>query len=79
MVAVAATCANPTHGQAQVREEEEESGAGTMTKRKKKGSLDSLLGKRAAAADTLTADEKAEAEVTVYLEEMALDGEDPLT
>lgn len=70
-VAAAATCASLTAGPAQVREEEEESGAGTAPK-KKKVSLGSLLGKRAATAATLTADEKAEAEMTMYLQEMLL-------
>ncbi|KAK0153312.1 Zinc finger BED domain-containing protein 1 [Merluccius polli] len=44
--------------------------------KKKKSSLGSLLGKRAATAATLT----DEQEMTMYLQEMAIDGEeDPLT
>lgn len=51
---------SPTPGPAQVREKGEESGAGTAPK-KKKSSLGSLLGKKGAAAATLTPDERAEA------------------
>ena len=66
------------HGPAQVREEEE-SGAGTAPK-KKKSSLGSLLGKRTATTATLTPNQKATAEITLYLQEMAVDGEEnPLT
>ena len=66
------------HGPAQVREEEE-SGAGTAPK-KKKSLLGSLLGKRPATATTLTPNQKATAEITLYLQEMAVDDEEnPLT
>jgi TRAP-type C4-dicarboxylate transport system substrate-binding protein len=59
--------------------EEEESGAGTAPK-KKKSSLGSLLGKRTATTATLTPNQKATAEITLYLQEMAVDGkENPLT
>ncbi|KAK0144139.1 Zinc finger BED domain-containing protein 1 [Merluccius polli] len=50
--------------------------AGTTPVPKKKN----LLGKRAATAATLTDEQKVESEMTMYLQEMAIDGEeDPLT
>ena len=56
---------------------EEESGAGTAPK---KSSLGSLFGKRPATTATLTPNQKATAEITLYLQEMALDGDEtPLT
>lgn len=62
------------------RVEREEAEALPGAPKKSKTSLDSLLGKRAAKAATLTADQKAEAEITAYLQEEAIDGEnDPLT
>lgn len=77
MAAAAATRASPSSGPAREREEAEESGAGTAPKKKK--GLGSLLGKRAATA-VLTADQKSEAEMSLYLQEMVIDGEeDPLT
>lgn len=79
MLAAAATHPSLTPSPTQVREEEEESEAGTLPK-KKKSSLGRLLGKRAATAATLTADQKGKAEMSIYLHEMAIDGEeDPLT
>lgn len=66
---------SPTPSPAQVREEGEESGAGT-TPKKKKNSLGSLLGKKGATAATLTPDERAEAEMTMYLQEAVTDAKD---
>ncbi|KAK0140605.1 Zinc finger BED domain-containing protein 1 [Merluccius polli] len=61
--------------------EGEEPDAGTATApKKKKWSLGSLLGKRAATAATLTDKQKVASEMSVYLQELSIDGEeDPLT
>ncbi|XP_059379463.1 E3 SUMO-protein ligase ZBED1-like [Carassius carassius] len=73
----------PTPGPSHAGEDGEEPDAGVATvPKKKKWSLGSLLAKRAAtaAAATLTDEQKVESEMTIYLQEMAIDGEeDPLT
>lgn len=73
----------PTPGPSHAGEDVEEPDAGVATvPKKKKWSLGSLLAKRAAtaAAAKLTDEQKVESEMTIYLQEMAIDGEeDPLT
>lgn len=69
-----ATQEGPTHGG--------EEGAGesaAAAPKKKKASLGSLLGKRGAREITLTDEQRAMAEIAIYLQESAIDGEeDPL-
>ncbi|XP_052432606.1 E3 SUMO-protein ligase ZBED1-like [Carassius gibelio] len=73
----------PTPGPSHAGEDVEEPDAGVATvPKKKKWSLGSLLAKRAAtaAAAKPTDEQKVESEMTIYLQEMAIDGEeDPLT
>lgn len=67
-----------TPGPAQGGEEETGESAAAVPK-KKKASLGSLLGKRGARESTLTDEQRAEAEMAIYLQESAIDGEeDPL-
>ncbi|XP_060774010.1 zinc finger BED domain-containing protein 4-like [Neoarius graeffei] len=67
-----------TPGPAQGGEEETGESAAAVPKNKK-ASLGSLLGKRGARESTLTDEQRAEAEMAIYLQESAIDGEeDPL-
>ncbi|XP_067226603.1 E3 SUMO-protein ligase ZBED1-like [Chanodichthys erythropterus] len=79
---IALSLPRPTPGPSHAGEDGEEPNAGAATvPKKKKWSLGSLLAKRAAtaAAATLTDEQKVESEMTMYLQEMAIDGEqDPL-
>uniref|UniRef100_A0A8C7Y9S8 HAT C-terminal dimerisation domain-containing protein n=1 Tax=Oryzias sinensis TaxID=183150 RepID=A0A8C7Y9S8_9TELE len=70
----------PKPGPSHAGEDGEEPDVGIATvPNKKKWSLGSLLAKRAAAA-TLTDEQKVESEMTIYLQEMPIDGEEnPLT
>lgn len=80
---IALSLPRPTPGPSHAGEEGEKPDAGAATvPKKKKWSLGSLLAKRAATASaaTLTDEQKVESEMSMYLQEMAIDGEeDPLT
>lgn len=80
MVAATPARERPVGPAQRIREEEEDEALPPSAPKKSRGSLGSLLGKKVAKAATLTADQKAEAEITAYLQEEAIEGEnDPLT